>query len=121
MPQCAPQLSLSHSHLPPYHQQNPRNTALYTNVIVEDGCQVPGNLSRTDWLSTRDLTFRGIRSNVAAGTPAGCFVCTPEKPCEGMAFEDVVITDDQGAPASPYVCVNAHAATASGSSPHPCA
>ena len=99
---------------------NPRNTPLYTNTIVEDGCNVPANLSRTDWLSTEGLTFRGVRANVPAGTPAGCFVCTDERPCTGMVFDDVVITADGGGPASPFVCANAHTVASDGSSPAPC-
>lgn len=98
-----------------YTIRNPRNTPLYTNVIVEDGCSVPRNLSRTNWLSTEGLAFRGVRANVAPHTPAGCFVCTDERPCSGMVFEDVVVEG-----ASPYVCQNAHSASAAGSSPAPC-
>ena len=99
---------------------NPRNTPIYTNTIVEDGCTVPKNLSRTDWLTTKDLAFRNVRANVRVGTPAGCFVCTDERPCTGMVFEDVVIVADGGGPAPPYVCANAHAAASDGSSPAPC-
>ena len=91
---------------------------MYTNVIVEDGCTVPKNLSRTDWLTTERLTFKGIRADVPLGVPAGCFVCTDEKPCTGMVFEDVVVTSG-GKAATPYVCANAQGSS-QGSSPLPC-
>ena len=93
---------------------------MYTNVIVEDGCTVPKNLSRTDWLTTSGLTFRGIRANVPGGTPAGCFVCTDEKPCSDMVFDDVIVTGDGGSAPGAFVCKNAHSASAVGSSPTPC-
>ena len=99
---------------------NPRNVPLYTNVFTEDGCNIPVNASaRVDWLSTAGLTFSSVHAEVRNGMPAGCFMCTAERPCTGMVFDDVVVTAAGGTPA-PYVCMNADVASAVGSTPQPC-
>jgi polygalacturonase len=101
---------------------NPRNVPLYTNVFTEDGCNTPANASaRVNWLSTAGLTFSSVRAQVLPGTPAGCFMCTAERPCTGMVFDDVVVTAvGSGGTPAPYVCMNADVGSAVGSSPQPC-
>ena len=112
---------------------NPRYAAIYTNLFVEDSgggggartCRVPVNASRpAKWLTAANFTFDGVRAtiNSTAGAYAGCFVCSPTRPCTGFSFEGVAVEDLAPAPVPlpPYVCENV-GFTAEGSSPTPCA
>lgn len=116
---------------------NPRYGALYANMFYEDAnvlrrhCTAPANATaRAHWLTASDLTFRNIRAEVNSSVAlAGCFVCGPNRPCTGLEFDGVVVTELGGgatagaAPVVPtapaYTCANVEF-KATGSSPAPC-
>ena len=106
-----------------YHIVHPRYAALYINVFQEDAqppCTLPSKPDLNNWLTVQDLTFSSVTALVDNGQAAGCFRCTPGIPCE-INFDGVGIKQDDGAIASPFVCLNTKGVTSSsGSSPHGC-
>jgi hypothetical protein len=107
-----------------YHIDHPRYAALYVNVFEEDAqppCSLPRNPDLPDWLTVDGLDFSGVTGVVTNGQSAGCFRCTPGRPCSAV-FDGVSITQDSGAVAGPFVCLNMKgAAGAGGSAPSACA
>jgi len=95
---------------PGYAIDHPRYAALYVNVFSEDAqppCGLPPHADLPNWLTTRDVAFRGVTARVAPGQAAGCFRCTPGAPCAAI-FDGVDVRDDAGAPAPDFVCHNMH-------------
>ena len=121
-PQSAPDGAVSDVTWERVNITNPRNAALYVNVFNEDvpGCEPPADANRTDWLWAHNLTFRDVAATVAPGVRAGCFLCTPGRPCAGITFDNVQVTAAGGQPPAPYKCVNTRTVSENGSSPPPC-
>ena len=102
---------------------NPRNAAIYTNVFSEDAatCNPPPNPNLPNWLTVRNVTLHDIRAVVNEGQMAGCFLCTPGRPCNGYVFNGVHIRLQDGKDAAPYSCHNMAASSRSQDySPVPC-
>lgn len=99
------------------HIINPRNAIAYINVFEEDAssgqCKLPSNPARPHWLTAQNITFRNIVAETS--TYAGCFMCSPTRPCEGLSMDNVTVTGES----SGYRCFNAHGSS-EGASPTPC-
>ena len=105
------------------HIQHPRYAALYVNVFQEDAqppCTLPKDPALPNWLTVQGLTFQNVSATVAQGQAAGCFRCTPGKPCSAT-FDGVQVVEDGGKTAAPFVCLNFHGKEDGGGSvPHAC-
>jgi len=98
------------------HILHPRRAAIYVNVFAEDAaesaCVLPKNPNRAHWLTAQNFTYRDIVA--VTDTYAGCFLCSPTRPCSGLHFYNVSVQAPSG-----FRCFNVHG-TAESSSPVPC-
>lgn len=96
---------------------------MYINVFQEDAqppCVLPSKSNLPNWLTVEGLTFSNVTATVAKGQAAGCFRCTPEKPCTA-AFDNVSVKEEGSGKVAPgFVCLNTFGTTAGGSQPAAC-
>jgi hypothetical protein len=101
-----------------YHIVRPRYAALYLNVFSEDAqppCALPAKPGLQNWLTIHNATFRNVTAN-ASGAAAGCFRCTPARPCD-MLLDGVTV---EGAERG-WTCLNAaQSVGAGGAAPAAC-
>ena len=95
---------------------DPTRAVIYMNVYEEDAsqssCHLPSDPARPHWLTAHNITYRNIRATTE--TYAGCFLCSPTRPCTGLLMDNVTVTAK-----GPFECFNAHG-EAHDSSPEPC-
>ena len=83
-------------------------------------CVLPSKSDLADWLTVEDLTFTNVTATVVHGQAAGCFRCTPGKPC-AAAFDNVSVKEEGSGKVAPgYVCLNTFGTTAGASEPAAC-
>jgi hypothetical protein len=98
-----------------------RDAPIYVNVYTEGSkeaaCNPPKDADRTHWLTAMHFTYRDIVATTE-GTYPGCFLCSPTRPCKGVAMYNVTVsavglTDPAVSPPSmAYKCFNANATSA---------
>lgn len=103
----------------------PRYAPLYLNTYQEDAtdCALPPSPDRgPKWMSIQNVTFSNIRAVTnTSEQESGCFLCSPGRPCTGIVFDNVTVTNVDGSAAAPYICNNTDVVNLDGaSSPMPC-
>lgn len=91
-----------------YRIFTPRYASLYINVFSEDAqppCGLPHSPGLPNWLTVQNLTFAGVSATVPNGQAAGCFRCTPGRPCSAL-LDGVDVKQENGQTAAKMVCLN---------------